>query len=291
MKQHETDEPRQSRAASDVRDGWDVNETNRARAHDDRLCMMFDLSGHTALVTGAGKGMGVGMARGLVTQGAAVIVNDLDPALAEERVKELVDFGGSAVAAAFDVTDLAAVQEGVAMASELLGSRVDILVNNAGIPKSAVSVTPFLDIAREDWAPYIDLNLYGSLHCIKVMAPGMVEQGWGRIVQISSGAGRVGLSIGQALHGASKSGIEGFIRHLSQELGPHGVTANALALGLMENVEIRNRELLRPLVAAIPNRRLGSLADVGAAVAFLASPEAGHLNGQTINLNGGATTN
>jgi 3-oxoacyl-[acyl-carrier protein] reductase len=115
----------------------------------------------------------------------------------------------------------------------------------------------------------------------------MVERGWGRIVQISSGAGRSGLAFGVSLYGAGKSGIEGFVRHLSQEVATAGVTANCLALGLMANAG--GAEETAGLARTVPVGRLGTPEDVGAAAVFLASDEASWLTGQVIDLNGGAT--
>ena len=251
---------------------------------------MFDLAGRVALITGAGQGMGVGMAKGLLRQGAAVVINDVDPDLAEARADELAGYGPAVAAVPFDITDLTAVTDGFQLAAKRIGP-IDILVNNAGIPLSAVSATPFLDIAPSDWPPYLDLNLYGSMNCIKAAAPGMIDRGWGRIIQISSGAGRIGLRIGQALYGAGKSGIEGFVRHVSQEFAPHGVTANSIALGLMENAYQRNPKFLGRTIEANPMKRPGSMTDVAALVAFLASEEASYISGQTINLNGGSHFN
>jgi NAD(P)-dependent dehydrogenase (short-subunit alcohol dehydrogenase family) len=145
----------------------------------------------------------------------------------------------------------------------------------------------FVDMASSEWQRYIDLNLYGSLHCAAAVVGPMCERGWGRVIQISSGAGRTGLKLGVSLYGASKSGIEGFIRHLSQEVARAGVTANTIALGLMDNVP---QEATAALAHGIPVGRLGSPADVAAAVVYVASDEAAWLTGQTISLNGGSTT-
>ena len=121
----------------------------------------------------------------------------------------------------------------------------------------------------------------------------MVDAGWGRIIQISSGAGRTGIAFGVSLYGASKSGIEGFVRHMSQELGPTGVTVNALALGLLTNAvpEGAPDDAVKVLGSTVPVGRLGEPSDVAPAVVYLASDEASWLTGQTINLNGGSTTN
>ena len=250
---------------------------------------MFELTGRRALVTGAGDGMGVGIARALARQGAAVAVNDLLPERAQATTDLLAAAGGRAVVAAFDVTDEAAVGAGCERAAEQLGGPIDILVNNAGVPLD-MAVSPFREMPREWWSRYIDLNVYGSMYCIKAVLDGMVDAGWGRIVQISSGAGRTGLNIGVSLYGASKSGIEGFIRHLSQEVAASGVTANVLALGLMANTSDGDTSVTQHLARSVPVKRLGTPDDVGAAVVYLASPEASWMTGQTINLNGGSTT-
>jgi 3-oxoacyl-[acyl-carrier protein] reductase len=250
---------------------------------------MFELDGHVALVTGAGQNMGAGSARALAARGAAVAVNDLVPERAEAVRAEIEAAGGKAVSVPFDVLDAEAVRAGVAAARAEFGRPVDILVNNAGIHSDMVA-RPFRKLDPALWRGPVEINIFGSLYCIHAVLEDMVDAGWGRIVQISSGAGRTGLSIGVALYGAGKSGIEGFIRHLSQEVASTGVTANTLALGLMNNARQHDPEVTRAQAAAIPVGRLGTPADVGAAVVFLASDEASWLTGQTINLNGGSTT-
>jgi 3-oxoacyl-[acyl-carrier protein] reductase len=151
-----------------------------------------------------------------------------------------------------------------------------------------MGLTRFREMEREAWAAYVDLNLYGVLHCTKAVIDGMCERGWGRVVTISSGAGQVGLGIGVALYAAGKGGAISFMRHLAIEVARQGVTANTLALGLMNDQQ--GSEAVAGLAATVPMGRLGTPADVGAAVAFLASDEAGWITGQTIGLNGGSTT-
>ena len=251
---------------------------------------MFDLTGRRALVTGAGQGVGVGIARALLRQGASVAVNDVVPGRADVTVRGLTAAveGARAVAAPFDVTSADAVHAGVAGATDALGGPIDILVNNAGIPPGMAPV-PFSDMDPAAWRQYVDLNLYGSLHCIRAVLAGMRERGWGRIVQISSGAGRTGLPIGVSLYGASKSAVEGFVRHLAAEVARDGVTANVVALGLMEPREDADRNVTEGLARSVPVGRLGTPDDVGAAVVYLASDEASWITGQTIDLNGGST--
>ncbi|MFC8433569.1 SDR family NAD(P)-dependent oxidoreductase [Streptomyces sp. NPDC057253] len=247
---------------------------------------MFDLTGHVALVTGAGQNAGAGIARALAEQGAAVAVNDLRPERAEATCAEIEKAGGRAVPVPFDVTDIDAVRAGVARAGEALGGTVDIMVNNAGIPAD-MGYGPFRDIAPERWRGPVEINLFGAMNCVHAVLPGMRATGWGRVVQISSGAGRTGLAIGVSLYGAGKSGVEGFVRHISQEEAKAGITANTLALGLMQSA---GGPGIDRIAEGIPVGRLGRPEDVGAAVAFLASPEASWLTGQTIDLNGGSHT-
>ena len=251
---------------------------------------MFSLEGHRALVTGAGQGVGAGIAVALAAQGAAVVVNDLHPERAAATVDRVEQAGGTAVAAPFDVTDAVAVTAGVTAAQAAVGGPIDVLVNNAGVPEG-MGLRPFRELDPSEWARYVDLNLYGSLHCIHTVLEPMCERGWGRIVQISSGAGRTGLASGVSLYGASKSGIEGFVRHLALEVARLGVTVNSVALGLMDNLpEDTSSDAIKAIARRVPVGRLGSPADVGAAVAYLASDEAAWMTGQTVGLNGGSTT-
>ena len=163
---------------------------------------------------------------------------------------------------------------------------VDILVNNAGIPAEMVMV-PFRDSSPEIWRRFIDLNLYGVLNCTHAVVGGMCDRGRGRIVTISSEAGRTGLGIGVSLYGAAKAGAVGLMRHLAVEVAPAGVTVNCLSLGLMDNVA---GEWADAMAARVPRRRLGSPTDAGAAVVFLASDEAAWITGQVLPVNGGTLT-
>jgi len=247
---------------------------------------MFDLTGRVALVTGAGQNTGAGIARALAARGAAVAVNDLRAERAEAVVKGIEASGGRAVAAPFDVTCYDETRQGVADAESALGP-VGILVNNAGVP-AGMRLVPFREQGPDEWRAMVDLNLYGVVHCSRAVVDGMCERSWGRIVTISSGAGQVGLPIGVSLYGAGKGGAIAFMRHLAMELARSGVTANCLALGLMNNAG--DTDATRGLAATVPVGRMGTPEDVGAAVVFLSSPEAGWLTGQTIGLNGGAVT-
>lgn len=240
---------------------------------------MFDLSGRTALVTGGGQGVGAGIARVLTQAGASVLVNDLHAERAASTAAELA----RAEAVPFDVTDLDAVR------AALEGRSIDILINNAGIPET-MAPKQFLDMDPEAWRPYVEVNLYGVLHCTKAVLDGMVERGFGRIVTISSGAGVVGLNIGVSLYGAGKGGALGFMRHLAVETARKGVTANSLALGLMEMKPGADRSVTEAMAKQIPVGRLGTGTDIGNLCAYLGSDEASWMTGQTIHINGGSVT-
>ena len=249
---------------------------------------MFDLSGRVALVTGAGQNIGAGIARLLAGQGARVAVNDVVEERAKASAEAIAAAGGQALAVAFDVTDADAVREGVARVEAELGP-VDILVNNAGVPPGMTEeLKHFKDLDPERWSRYVDLNLYGVLHCSKAVLDGMVERRFGRIITISSGAGQTGIPLGISVYGAGKAGAIGFSRHLAVEVAGQGVTVNCVALGLMDNAG--DQDVVAHLAKTVPVGRCGSAEDVGAAVVYLASDEASWVTGQTLGVNGGSHT-
>jgi NAD(P)-dependent dehydrogenase (short-subunit alcohol dehydrogenase family) len=253
---------------------------------------MFDLTGRVALVTGAGRGVGAGIAQALASQGAAVAVNDVDASRAEATCASIGGAGGRAVPVAFDVTERDAVTAGVGEIERALGP-VDVLVNNAGIPFEGMVVSTFRDMDPSVWDRFVRLNLYGVLECTKAVIDGMCERRFGRVIVIASDAAIHGLPIGISLYGAGKAGATGFLRHLAVEVAPTGVTANALALGLMASTfehEQVDDEMIARLGKGIPAGRLGTPAEIGAACVYLASDEAGWVTGQTIAIDGGATT-
>ena len=241
---------------------------------------MFDLTGRTALVTGAGQNIGAGIARALAGAGARVLINDLRADRASEVAAEI---GGEAEALPFDVTDRAAVLAAVEAAGSL-----DVLVNNAG-NGGAEAMLPkrFADTEPAEWAGPVEVNLQGVLFCCHAVLPGMVERGHGRIITISSAAGTHGVGIGFAPYSVGKGGSLSLMRSLALEHGRDGITANSVALGVMDSVREETAAALRK---TIPIGRLGSPNDVGAACLWLASDEAAWVTGQTIGLNGGAFT-
>jgi 3-oxoacyl-[acyl-carrier protein] reductase len=239
----------------------------------------FDLTGRTALVTGAGRGVGAGIARSLAEAGATVVVNDLHPERAEAVARELPD----AVPLAFDVTDDDAIASGLAR----LGG-IDVLVHNAGVLDGGGRPGRVVDLPADSWQLQLDLNLTALLRLTQAVLPHQLEQGWGRIIQISSGAASRGLAIGVSAYGAAKAGGESLIRHLAVECGPQHVTANALALGMMEGLPRESEPSVQRMIRQVPIGRLGLAAEVGAAVVWLASDAGALVNGQVIHLNGGS---
>lgn len=247
---------------------------------------MFDLTGRIALVTGSGQRVGAGIARTLAAQGAAVAVNDLYEDRAKNTVAEITAAGGRATHATFDVGDYEAVAAGLAAVESELGP-LEILVNNAGIPES-MGIQPFRESRPDDWRPYVDVNLYGVMNCSRAAINGMCERGFGRIITISSGAGTVGLDLGVSPYAAGKGGGISFMRHLAMESASDGVTANTIAIGLMNNQT--DPEATKHIARSIPVGRLGEPEDIAGMCVYLSSDEAAWMTGQTIQLNGGNVT-
>ena len=249
---------------------------------------MFDLTGRVAVVTGAGQGVGAGIARALAAQGAAVAVNDVRRERADAVAEELRAVGARAVAAPFDVTAYDSVRAGIAAVEAELGP-VDVLVNNAGNGgQHGMRPAQFRGSDPASWQGPIDVNLYGVMNCCHVVIDGMCERGFGRIVTIASGAGMVGLRIGVSPYAAGKGGAIAFMRHLAVENARKGVTANTLALGLMTGNE--DGEVTKALAAQVPVGRLGRPDDIGPFCVYLASDEAAWFTGQTVHVNGGSVT-
>ena len=255
------------------------------------MAFTLDLTGRRALITGAGQGVGRGIALGFAEAGAAVVVNDLDEGRAASVVAEIEAAGGTATTAVFDVTDFTAVTAAV----EALDG-VDVLVNNAGNAGAEgwAGLAKFVDTEPADWEPYLQVNLYGVLHCCRAVLPRMIDRGDGRIITIVSDAARTGES-DMAAYSAAKAGAAGLSRSLAVETGRHGITVNCIALGTMrtplsealwaDEDDPRAKALMKRYVI----RRPGLPEDVAALTVFLASDQASWITGQTYPLNGGAS--
>lgn len=247
---------------------------------------LFQMDGLVALVTGAGQGMGLGVATALATQGAQVVINDFYPERAEAAVKQLKEAGLTQVCAApGDITRPEVRQQLIRTAEETFGN-IDILVNNAGVPPGMPdSLRPFQELEEDDFERQLDLNLRAITGLCRGVLPAMQEKGFGRIVIISSESWRAGLPFGLTNYAAAKSAALGFMRHLAHEVGRQGITANAVSLGTMNNFGDYAEYAKATAVG-----RTGTPMDVGAAVAYLASREASWFSGQVIALNGGSIT-
>jgi 2-hydroxycyclohexanecarboxyl-CoA dehydrogenase len=240
----------------------------------------------TALVTGAARGIGRAIAQALAEDGHRVAVADI---LDDESAATAQAIGGIEVH--LDVTEPPSVDAATSAVEQRLGP-IEILVNNAGWDE----LRPFLETDEAFWDRVIELNFKGCLRTSRRIVPGMVERGYGRVVNISSDAARVGSSL-EAVYSGAKGGVVAFTKTLARETARHGVTANAVCPGptetpLLENLMGRGdagAKALESMRRAVPMRRLGRPEEVAAAVAFLASERAGFITGQTLSVSGGLT--
>ena len=242
---------------------------------------MFDLTGMTALVTGASGGIGSAIAQALAAQGARLAVSGSNA----DKLNAFRDrLGGDHVALPCDLGDGAAVDALVPAAAEALGGRLDILVNNAGVTRDNL----ILRMKDEDWSDVIRINLEANFRLARAAAKVMMKARFGRIVSITSVVGATG-NPGQANYAASKAGVTGMTKALAQELASRGVTVNCVAPGFIATAmtDVLPDAQKEALNQRIPAGRMGEGADIAAAVVYLASKEAGYVTGQTIHVNGG----
>ena len=239
-----------------------------------------------AFITGAGRGIGREIARTLASRGMDIIVTDVNIDNANETVSILEKEGGKAVAVYCDVTKLESVQEAVE-ASLAHFEKIDVLVNNAGWDK----VEPFLKSEPSTWKLIVDINMMGQIHTCKEILPVMIENGYGKVINIASDSGRVGSS-GEAVYSAAKGGVIAFTKTMAREMARHKINVNCISPGpsntpLFEEIGSYNEGIAAALEKAIPFRRLAQPSDIANAVAFLASEEADYVTGQTLSVNGG----
>lgn len=246
------------------------------------------MTARTAIVTGGASGIGLAIAERLTADGHAVAIFDRN---GDAAVAAATKIGGPTIGVTVDVTDRAQIDAGVAEVGERLGTPL-ILVNNAGLDGFA----PFLKITEQAWARIIDVNLTGAFRCCQAVLPGMVEAGWGRIVNISSSSAQGGQPY-MAHYVSSKAGMIGLTKSLALEFGPSGITVNTIPPGFIDTPMLRAAEAKGRLGDSVehhasltPVRRAGLPEDIAAACAFLVRDDAGYITGQVIGVNGGRNT-
>ena len=246
-------------------------------------------AGKAALITGAGRGIGAAVAIRLAVEGGAVAVLDLREEDTARTVAAIVEAGGKAIGIGADVADAGQVAAAVQRTVDELG-RLDILVNNAGVLRDNL----LFKMTEDDWDTVLGVHLKGAFLCSREAQKHMVAQKYGRIVNLSS-TSALG-NRGQANYSAAKAGLQGFTRTLAIELGPLGITVNAIAPGFIvtamtdataRRLGMEPEQLREAAAQAIPVRRVGVPADIAAVAAFLCSDDASFVNGQTIYVDGG----
>ncbi|HEY5427614.1 MAG TPA: 3-oxoacyl-ACP reductase family protein [Solirubrobacteraceae bacterium] len=244
-----------------------------------------------ALVTGGARGIGAAIARGLAQDGMPTVIADIRTHAAQANAQRIIDAGGRALALEVDVRSPESVAAGVAAARDEFGE-IDVLVNVAGWDE----LKPFVETDEEFWQEVLEVNFKGGLRFTRALLPGMIERGWGRIVNISSDAGRVGSSL-ESVYAGAKGAIISFTKTVARETARMGVTANIVCPGPTDTEMLRDvakahpdaDKVLERLARAVPMKRLGQPEDVAAAVRFFASESAGYITGQTLSVSGGLT--
>lgn len=243
----------------------------------------MSLQGKTAIVTGAAQGIGRAIAECLAQAGADIAVADLDPGRSADTVASVEKLGRKALNIKVNVAD---ATETKAMVEQVLKAwgKVDILVNNAGITRDGL----LLRMKEEDWNVVLQINLNGTFNCTKAVLQPMTKQRYGRIVNIASIVGVIG-NAGQANYSASKAAVIGFTKTVGREYASRNVTVNAVAPGFIDTAMTHGLpdEVKETLLKQIPLGRLGTPADVAAAVRFLVSDDAAYVTGHVLHVNGG----
>jgi len=242
---------------------------------------MFDLTGKTALVTGASGGIGGAIARALHAQGAGVVLSGTRESALEALSQEL---GSRAYAVPANLSDPASVDGLVAAAEAASGSELDILISNAGVTRDGL----LMRMKDEDWHTVMSVNLESYFRLTRSALRGMMKRRRGRIIGITSVVGVMG-NAGQVNYAASKAGMIGFSKALAQEVASRGITVNCVAPGFIESpmTDALNEAQKTQILGTIPMGRLGSGADVAAACVYLAGEAGAYVTGQTLHVNGG----
>src|SRR5476651_172509 len=242
---------------------------------------MFDLTGKTALITGASGGIGGAIAKTLHGQGAKVVLSGTRAEALEALRAEL---GAGAFIAAANLSDIASIEALPKSAEEAAGGGIDILVNNAGITKDNL----FLRMKDEEWDQVIAVNLTAAFRLSRGVLRGMMKKRWGRIIQITSVVGATG-NPGQGNYAAAKAGLVGMTKSLAGEVASRNITVNAVAPGFIQTAmtEVLTGQQKEMIAGRIPAGRMGMPAEIAAAVVYLASEEAAYVTGETLHINGG----
>ena len=242
----------------------------------------MNFNGQTALITGAGRGIGKTIAVKLAESGLDIAIADMNP-VSDEVLREIEEYGTKCLAFQLDVTDFESVESVVKKIIDETGG-IHVLVNNAGITQDSL----FMRMKPEQWSQVIDVNLNGVFHVTKAVIRTMVKQHSGRIINISSVVGFSG-NPGQVNYSSTKSGLIGFTKSLSREVGTRGITVNAVAPGFINTAmtQALNESQQQAILSQIPLGRMGEAEDIANAVAFLASEEASYITGTVLHVNGG----
>jgi 3-oxoacyl-[acyl-carrier protein] reductase len=248
---------------------------------------MFDLTGKTALITGASGGIGGAIAKALHAQGATVVLSGTKVEALEKLAAELgasMNARGGAYTVASNLSDIALVEALPKAAETAAGAPIDILVNNAGITRDNL----FLRMKDEEWDQVLAVNLTAAFRLSRAVLRGMMKKRWGRIIQITSVVGATG-NPGQGNYAAAKAGLVGMSKSLAAEVASRNITVNAIAPGFIQTAmtDILTDDQKTAIAARIPAGRMGSPAEIAAAVVYLASQEAAYVTGETIQINGG----
>jgi len=245
---------------------------------------MMSLNGKVVLITGAGRGIGLGIAHCFVQQGASVVVTDLDAAMTQAAELEL---GKDAMGLVADAASQVAMRDAV---NQVIGryGKLDVLVNNAGITKDNL----LMRMSDDQWDDVLNINLKGSFTCTRSVIKHMMKKKFGRIINITSIVGITG-NAGQANYAASKSGLIGLTKSIAKEVASRGITANCVAPGWIETsmTDQLSTEVKNKFLSQIPTGKIGQSKDIANTVIFLASDEASYITGQTITVDGGRIIN